>query len=91
MDGSAQSTGSCKQECSGSRGDKSTVVSSDASGSCGRPSQCGCRGNGAGTCNDKTCGNGDGSPVGGAGGGDIGGGTPVVAKQPRNPDGSGPM
>ena len=95
MDGSAHATGGCKQECTGSssRDDKSTMMSSDASGSCGRPSQCGCRGNGAGTCNDKTCGNGDGALVGGAGGGDTGGGggTPVVAKQPRNPDGSGPM
>ena len=62
--------------------DKATGVSSDAAGSCGRQSQCGCRSNGGDVRSSD-------GVVGGAGGGDTGGGAHM--KQPRNPDGSGPM
>lgn len=72
-----------RQSCSTSNGvGKSGGFLSETMGSCGR--QCGCRSNNGGT--DGSCG----QSVG-AGGGAVGGDSGNTGKQPRNPDGSGPM
>lgn len=79
-DGSTQEGG--RQGCTGSgTGKSNTGVSSESVGSCGRH-QCSCRGNSgsSGGSADVGCGS--------RGGGGEG---VATARQPRNPDGSGPM
>ena len=74
-----------RQSCSSGSGmGKSSGFPSETMGSCGR--QCGCRSNNGGT--DGSCGPSVGA---GAGGGAVGGDSSNTGKQPRNPDGSGPM
>lgn len=73
-----------RQSCSSSSGaGKSSGFPSEMMGSCGR--QCSCRSNDGGT--DGSCGR----SVGAGGGGAVGGDSGNTGKQPRNPDGSGPM
>lgn len=72
-----------RQSCSSGSGvGKSSGFPSESVGSCGK--QCGCRGNDGDT--DGSCGRSV-----GAGGGTVGGDSGSTGKQPRNPDGSGPM
>ena len=74
-----------KQSCSSGSGvGKSSGFPSETMGSCGR--QCGCRSNDGGI--DGSCGQSVGA---GGGGGAVGGDSGNTGKQPRNPDGSGPM
>ena len=84
---------SSRQRCTTGGAKKSTVSSSETNmGSGGRQCGGGCPGNGnsGSTTADGSCGrrSGSGHVAEGTGGGETGG---TVTKQPRNPDGSGPM
>lgn len=88
-----EETESSRQRCTTGGAKKTMDASSDAtvgSRSCGRHCS-GCRGNGnSGNTVDGSCGgrSGNGHVAGGTGGGETGG---SITKQPRNPDGTGPM
>lgn len=84
---------SSRQRCTTGGAKKSTMSSSETNmGSCGRQCGGGCQGNGnsGSTTADGNCGrrSGSGHITEGTSGGETGG---TATKQPRNPDGSGPM